>query len=87
MVSKHDDAVDFDKLEKELTDALAQEQRYWTENDAKFRAVDQKVATYDEFRWGKKTSHVAGKVTSPMLSQRFLFSYLDNIIISILNYF
>ena len=50
MVSKHDDAVDFDKLEKELSDALDQEQRYWTENDAKFRAVDQKVATYDEFR-------------------------------------
>ena len=43
MVSKHDDAVDFDKLEKELTVALDQEQRYWTENDAKFRAWIKKL--------------------------------------------
>lgn len=50
MVSKHDDEVDFDKLETELNDALEQEQRYWKENDAKFRAVDQRVATYEEFR-------------------------------------
>ena len=50
MVSKNDDKVDFDKLERELDDALEHEQQYWKENDAKFRAVDQKVANYEEFR-------------------------------------
>lgn len=45
-----DKAIDFKKLEKELTNAVEDEARYWRENDAKFRAVHQKVATYDEFR-------------------------------------
>ena len=46
-----DKTIDFKKLEKELTSAVADEARYWRENDAKFRAVNQKVATYDEFRY------------------------------------
>ena len=50
MVSRHDDAVDFDKLEKQLEEAVELEARYWRENDAKFRAVAQKVATYEEFK-------------------------------------
>jgi len=50
MVSKKEDKVDFDKLEKELANAVEADQRYWRENDAKLRAVHQKVATYDEFR-------------------------------------
>ena len=50
MVSRKEDKVDFDKLEKELANAVEADQRYWRENDAKLRAVHQKVATYDEFR-------------------------------------
>ena len=50
MVSRNEDKVDFGKLEKELSDAVEADERYWRENDAKFRAVNQKVATYDEFR-------------------------------------
>ena len=49
----HDDddkVIDFNKLEKELGEAVAADAKYWRENDAKFRAVHQKVATYDEFR-------------------------------------
>jgi hypothetical protein len=52
MVSTKEDAVDFQKLEKELYDALEEDARYDRENSAKFRAVNQKVATYDEFRFG-----------------------------------
>ena len=50
MVSRKEDKVDFDKLELELANAVEADQRYWRENDAKLRAVQQKVATYDEFR-------------------------------------
>jgi len=47
-----DKTIDFKKLEHELETAVEGEARYWRENDAKFRAVNQKVATYDEFRYG-----------------------------------
>ena len=42
--------IDLDKLETELVNALEADRRYSRENDAKFRAVHQKVATYEEFR-------------------------------------
>ena len=50
MASFKKDEIDFDKLEKELSNALELDARYWRENDAKFRAIHQKVATYEEFR-------------------------------------
>ncbi|XP_013407380.1 coiled-coil domain-containing protein 103 [Lingula anatina] len=50
MASAKEDKIDFDKLEQELSAAVTADERYWRENDAKFRAVNQKVATYDEFR-------------------------------------
>ena len=48
----HDDdkEIDFGKLERELHKAVEADARYWRENDAKFRAVNQKVGSYDEFR-------------------------------------
>ena len=49
--SHDDDTMDFNKLEKELAMAVEQDQRYWRENDAKFRAVHQKVGSYEEFRY------------------------------------
>ena len=48
--SHDDESLNFDKLEKELNAAVNADQRYWRENDAKFRAVHQKVATYEEFK-------------------------------------
>ncbi|KAM7535056.1 hypothetical protein Aperf_G00000104057 [Anoplocephala perfoliata] len=42
--------LNVDRLEAELQQSVRQEQRHWHENDAKLRAVEQKVATYDEFR-------------------------------------
>ena len=42
--------IDVNKLEKELVSALEADRRYARENDAKFRAVHQRVATYEEFR-------------------------------------
>lgn len=42
--------IDVDKVEKELVSALEADRKYSRENDAKFRAVHQKVASYEEFR-------------------------------------
>ena len=38
-------------LEKELAIALEADRRYARENDAKFRAIHQKVGSYEEFRY------------------------------------
>lgn len=43
------DKVDFNKIVKEVATAMDSEEKYYRENDAKFRAVRQKVATYEEF--------------------------------------
>ncbi|KAH9498130.1 hypothetical protein Btru_008333 [Bulinus truncatus] len=49
-VSHDDDHLDFKKLEVEVQTAVVNEERYWRENDAKIRAVEQRVPTYDDFR-------------------------------------
>ncbi|XP_064598466.1 coiled-coil domain-containing protein 103-like [Liolophura sinensis] len=51
-MATHDDgeSIDFNKLEKELMQAVEADARYWRENDAKIRAVTNKVATYEEFK-------------------------------------
>lgn len=43
--------IDFHALEKELEEAIATDEKYQRENDAKFRAVNQKVSSYEEFRF------------------------------------
>ena len=40
--------MDFTKLEKELSGLMQKDDKYWRENDAKFRAAKQ-MATYEEF--------------------------------------
>ena len=45
-----DDTINFSALETELHAAIEEDAKYWQENDAKFRAIEQRVATYDEFR-------------------------------------
>ncbi|CAG5124650.1 unnamed protein product [Candidula unifasciata] len=49
--ASHDsDYLDFSKLEKEVQNAVVSEEKYWQENEAKIRAVEQRVPTYDDFR-------------------------------------
>ncbi|KAH0626952.1 hypothetical protein JD844_002270 [Phrynosoma platyrhinos] len=50
--------IDFRALEKELEQAIASDEKYKRENDAKFRAVRQKVASYEEFRDIVRASHL-----------------------------
>ncbi|EGD81456.1 hypothetical protein PTSG_02174 [Salpingoeca rosetta] len=53
-----DGDVNFDKLQAKLSHAVEREDKYWRENDAKFRAVAQKVATYEEFEEIVKAAHI-----------------------------
>lgn len=45
-----DEGIDFQRLEKELVLAVEADAKYDRENSAKFRAVEQKVGCYEEFR-------------------------------------
>ena len=42
--------IDVGRVERELVAALAADRKYERENNAKIRAVQQKVGTYEEFR-------------------------------------
>ena len=44
------DDINFVELERELRSAIEQDQRRALQNDAKLRAVQQRVGSYDEFR-------------------------------------
>eukprot|EP00053_Salpingoeca_punica_P002911 m.40180 g.40180 ORF g.40180 m.40180 type:complete len:226 (+) comp11855_c0_seq1:114-791(+) len=53
-----DEGINLDMLERTLQGALRDEARYKRENDAKFRAVAQKVQSYEEFENIVKASHL-----------------------------
>ncbi|VDL96968.1 unnamed protein product [Schistocephalus solidus] len=42
--------LDIGRLEADLKQAVRYEERHWNENDAKIRAVEQRVPTYEDFR-------------------------------------
>ena len=48
---RDEEAIDLGRLQRELVSAIEADRKYSRENDAKFRAVHQKVATYEEFRY------------------------------------
>ncbi|XP_014670865.1 PREDICTED: coiled-coil domain-containing protein 103-like [Priapulus caudatus] len=50
MASLDDEPLDLKKLGKELKGALAADEEYWLRNDAKMRAMQQRVGSYEEFR-------------------------------------
>ncbi|MBN3296560.1 dynein axonemal assembly factor 19 [Amia ocellicauda] len=52
------EAIDFTALEKELHAAIAADRKYQRENEAKFRAIHQKVGSYEEFRDIVLASHL-----------------------------
>ncbi|KAJ7992157.1 hypothetical protein DPEC_G00275620 [Dallia pectoralis] len=51
-------AINFSALERELLSAVEADKKYQRENDAKFRALHQKVGTYEEFRDIVLASHL-----------------------------
>lgn len=55
---ERNDIIDFKALEKELQAALTADEKYQRENAAKLRAVEQRVASYEEFRGIVLASHL-----------------------------
>ena len=53
-----DDVINFKRLDEAVQGALEAEAKYTRENDAKFRAVAQKVATYEEFEGIVQGAHI-----------------------------
>ncbi|XP_067088859.1 coiled-coil domain-containing protein 103 [Osmerus mordax] len=53
-----EEIVNFSALERELQGALEADRKYQRENDAKFRALHQKVGSYEEFRDIVQASHL-----------------------------
>ncbi|CAB1425258.1 unnamed protein product [Pleuronectes platessa] len=58
MAMSERDVIDFPALELELQAAVESERRYQRENEAKLRAVSQRVASYQEFRDLVLTCHL-----------------------------
>ncbi|XP_063951708.1 coiled-coil domain-containing protein 103-like isoform X2 [Lytechinus pictus] len=58
MADLKEDRIDFNKLEKELNAAVEADASYWRENDAKLRAMEQRVETYDQFRDMVAAAHI-----------------------------
>ncbi|XP_076655869.1 dynein axonemal assembly factor 19 isoform X3 [Halictus rubicundus] len=56
--SQFNSAIDYASLKLELEDALRADQLYRLRNDAKLRAVDQNVPTYDHFRQMVNAAHL-----------------------------
>uniref|UniRef100_A0A671WHR9 Dynein attachment factor N-terminal domain-containing protein n=1 Tax=Sparus aurata TaxID=8175 RepID=A0A671WHR9_SPAAU len=52
------EVIDFSALERELRGAIESEQRYKRENEAKLRAVSQRVSSYSQFRDLVLTCHL-----------------------------
>lgn len=50
MASSQCDVINFSSLERELRAAVESEQKHRRENEAKLRAVSQRVSSYQEFR-------------------------------------
>lgn len=49
-MSKLTSPIDYKSLEQELREALRADELYKLQNDAKLRAVEQNVPTYEDFR-------------------------------------
>ena len=80
--------MDFTKLEKELSGLMQKDDKYWRENDAKFRAAKQ-MATYEEFENIVKVSLLFGleylHITSHLISFEItIFKVIKQIISNIL---
>ncbi|XP_046860018.1 coiled-coil domain-containing protein 103-like [Xenia sp. Carnegie-2017] len=54
----NDGTINFEKLEEQLLVAVEEDAKYKRENDAKFRAVAQRVGSYEEFKDIVAASHL-----------------------------
>lgn len=57
-IVKDDGEINFANLERQIDVAVNADSKYWIQNDAKIRAVNNKVASYEEFVDIVKASHL-----------------------------
>lgn len=50
--------IDIEKIQQQVKKEVLAEEKYWRENDAKLRAIDQRVPTYEDFRQIVLASHL-----------------------------
>lgn len=50
IMSVSEKPIDYESLEDELYDAMRADALYKLQNDAKIRAIEQRVPTYDQFK-------------------------------------
>ncbi|RUS84844.1 hypothetical protein EGW08_007385 [Elysia chlorotica] len=76
--SHDDDHFDFGKVEKEAKSLVDYDERYWVENSAKIRAVEQRVGTYDEFREIVMAAHLKPLEKEDKISSMGTFTQVWN---------
>ncbi|GFO05546.1 coiled-coil domain-containing protein 103-like [Plakobranchus ocellatus] len=76
--SHDDDSLDFGKVEREAKSMVDYDERYWLENSAKFRAVEQRVASYDEFREIVMAAHLKPLEKEDKISSMGVFTQVWN---------
>eukprot|EP00116_Pleurobrachia_bachei_P009316 sb/3469578/ len=81
-----DGEVNFSKLERQIDTAVAADERYWTQNQAKIRAVTNKVASYEEFEEIVKASHLKPLEKGDRISDMDVFTQPWNVASSKDNY-
>ena len=57
-IIRQDGEINFSKLEQQIDSAVEADKMYWVRNEAKIRAVNNKVASYEEFEDIVKASHL-----------------------------
>lgn len=73
---ENDEQIDFLKLEKEFSRAVEADAKYQRENAAKFRAVEQRVGSYEEFKDIVAASHLKPLEKKDKLGTLYLFKYI-----------
>ena len=76
-----DEGIDFRKLEKELALAVEADAKYERENSAKFRAVEQRVGSYEEFRDIVSAAHLKPLERKDIIGESNLNNFAFNIIL------
>ena len=76
-----DEGIDFRKLEKELALAVEADAMYERENSAKFRAVGQRVGSYEEFRDIVSAAHLKPLERKDIIGESNLNNFAFNIIL------
>lgn len=70
---EEEDGIDFMKLEKEFNRAVEADAKYQRENAAKFRAVEQRVGSYEEFKDIVAASHLKPLEKKDKMGKKFLY--------------